>query len=266
VRVLGRQSKGKVGLVEYATVRQGRDAIRDAMMALRTQGFRHAILDAVDDAHLMELGAACSALALITGGSGMALGLPENFRRQGLLPVNASADRLPAVGGMTAVVAGSCSVATLGQIEFMRRSRPTFRVDPMALARGDDVAGEALRWALPQLAAGPVLVYSSAAPEEIARVQQALGRNESGALVERALARIADGLVQAGVRRLVVAGGETSGAVVNALGVRGLRIGPQIDPGVPWTLSMGQRPIALALKSGNFGAQDFFLRALDMVA
>jgi 3-dehydrotetronate 4-kinase len=261
VRVLGRQTKHRVGLVPYKTVKQGPEAIRAAFDRLRGEGVRHAILDAIEDRHLHDLGAACAGMALITGGSGMALGLPENFRRAGLLKAGAAADALPKIDGAAAVVAGSASAATLAQVEHMKRTHPALAIDPLALADGRDVAGEILAALKPRLGVEPVLAYATAPPEEVKRVQEKLGRERAGALVEQALAKIAAGLIEAGVRRLVVAGGETAGAVVQALGVKALRIGPQIDPGVPWTASLGAPPLALALKSGNFGGPDFFLKA-----
>jgi 3-dehydrotetronate 4-kinase len=147
----------------------------------------------------------------------------------------------------------------------MRKTCPAFYVDALSFSAGSDQAGAALQWATLKLQQGPVLVYSSAPPDEVKRIQSALGQERAGALIEQVLAKVAVGLVRAGVRKLVVAGGETSGAVVKALGVRGIRIGPQIDPGVPWTVSMDEPRIALALKSGNFGAEDFFLKALALV-
>jgi uncharacterized protein YgbK (DUF1537 family) len=175
------------------------------------------------------------------------------------------AAELPKIEGLSAVLSGSCSTATNGQVEEWLRSRPGFRIDPLGLAQGSDLAGEAIAWAGERIAAGPVLVYATSAPEQVARVQARLGAERAGQLVEACLARVARELVERGVRRLVVAGGETSGAVVSALGVRALRIGRQIDPGVPWTASVGGAPLALALKSGNFGGQDFFARALAML-
>ena len=151
----------------------------------------------------------------------------------------------------------------MGQIAKMKAAHPALQLDPLQLAeRGDAVVSDALAWAQQSLQAGPVLIYASAPPDEVKSAQAKLGRDKAGALVEHAMAALASGLVKAGVRRLVVAGGETSGAVVQALGLRALRIGPQIDPGVPATLALGDPPIALALKSGNFGAEDFFLKAI----
>jgi uncharacterized protein YgbK (DUF1537 family) len=264
VRVLQRQSKGPVGLVPYPVVERGPDAIRARFDQLRGERVRQAIADAVSDRHLLALGAAAADLALITGGSGIAMGLPENFRRQGLLASGDHADRLPHTPGLEAILAGSCSAATLGQIERHRAAgRPTFVLDPIGLIDGGDDIERALAFAERHLGEGPILITSSAPPDEVAKVQERLGRERAGAAIEAALAEIARGLVARGVRRLVVAGGETAGAVVGALGVKGLRIGPPIDPGVPWTTSLGQPPLALALKSGNFGAPDFFIKAFE---
>jgi uncharacterized protein YgbK (DUF1537 family) len=262
VRVLQRQTKRTVGLVRYDTVAMGASALRRRFDALRREGAGLAIVDAVSDADLLAIGRACDDMPLVTGGSGAALGLPENFRGKGLLGHVATAADLPAIAGPAAVLSGSCSVATNAQVREWLRSRPGFAIDPLALAAGKDVAGEALAWAEPRLAAGPVLIYATAPPEAVKAVQRALGAERAGQLVERCLAAVARGLHARGVRTLVVAGGETAGAVVTALGVRALRIGPQIDPGVPWTASLGDDPVRLALKSGNFGAVDFFARAL----
>ena len=266
VRVLGRQTSGKVGLVELNTVKQGVSAIRAAMQKLIQDGYRYAILDATEDAHLFALGEACEALPLITGGSGLALGLPENFRRAGLLTPNAQADALPEVGGLAAVIAGSCSVATLGQIANMQRTHPSYQLDPLKLAAGEDQVSAALEFAKTKLAQEPVLIYASATAEEVKQAQLALGKERASEVIETAQGKIAQGLVALGVRKFVIAGGETSGAVVSALKVKALQIGPQIDPGVPWTMSMGEVNIALALKSGNFGSEDFFLKALKCIA
>jgi 3-dehydrotetronate 4-kinase len=265
VRVLQRQSRGRVGLVPEATVARGAAAIRDAFAALRRDGFAHTIVDAIQDRDLAAIGEAAADFKLITGGSGIALGLPENFRRRGLLDGGA-ADSLPAISGAAAVLSGSCSTATLAQVAYMKERAPAFTVDPIAFAESGEGAQQALAWAKPLLGEQPILISASAPPEKVAEVQHRLGRERAGALVEGTLAAIASGLADAGVRRFVVAGGETAGAVAQALGVTGLRIGRQIDPGVPWTASLGEPALALALKSGNFGAPDFFLRALSVLS
>ncbi len=262
VRVLGRQSSGSVGLVPFATVERGVATIRGAMTALKEQGRRYAVVDAVSDAHLYAIGEAAAAHALITGGSGVAIGLPENFRRAGLLTSDGDAAGLPAVEGHAAVLAGSCSRATLFQIANARGHAEVLELDALATPDAAALAAQALAWALPRLGSAPIVIAASAPPDKVAALQASLGRDAAGALVEHALANIAEGLVAAGVRRLVVAGGETSGAVVTRLGVHRLRIGREIDPGVPWTFAEGSGPgMQLALKSGNFGAPDFFLKA-----
>jgi uncharacterized protein YgbK (DUF1537 family) len=263
VRVLGRQTRRKVGLVALPTVRHGAAAMRAAFKALQRSGHAYAVVDAVADEDLLALGAACAELPLLTGGSGIAMGLPANFgTRKDAGSENAAA--LPAAGGYAAVLSGSCSAQSNAQVAHWLKTHPAFHIDPLRLAGGEDLAAAALAWAGPLLAAGPVLVYATAGPDDVRSVQARLGVQRAGELVEQCLAGIAQGLIERGVRRLVVAGGETSGAVVKALGVRALRIGAQIDPGVPWTQSVGEPRIALALKSGNFGGVDFFAKALDM--
>jgi len=266
VRVLDRQTKGSVGLVDYVTVRKGPLATLEAFSAMRADGTRFAVVDALDDADLVTIGEACADMPLITGGSGVAIGLPENFRRRGLLQATDAADTLPDIKGHAVVLAGSCSRATREQINIMSKDHPDLKIDPLELAEDTGVAARALAWASPLLPEGPVLIYASADPAEVKQAQEALGMERAGSLVEEAMAEIARGLVAAGVRRLIVAGGETSGAVVGGLGITGLRIGPEIDPGVPWTVSLGETPLLLALKSGNFGAPNFFTKAFGKLS
>jgi len=266
VRVLGRQTGGGVGLVPCEVVDRGSEAIRDAMTVGSRGGQRFLVVDALSDAHLKSIGRACRDLALITGGSGIAMGLPANYRAQGLLGNYDDAASLPPADGRCAILAGSCSRATLAQIDHFRRSgSDLFQLDPRRLAAGDEIVGEVLEWARSRLGDRPVLIYSSASPEDLAAVHEQLGRTRSGEMIEGAMASVARGLVGAGVRRLVVAGGETSGAVVSALGVKALRIGSEISPGVPWTMSLGEPSLFLALKSGNFGEPDFFQRAFEVL-
>jgi 3-dehydrotetronate 4-kinase len=263
VRVLGRQTDGAVGLVPFATVEAGEAAIRRAMTALKEGGRRYAVVDALTDAHLLAIGAAAAGHALVTGGSGVAMGLPANFRRDGSLPERgASASALPPMEGHAAVLAGSCSRATLGQIGLARDHAPTLELDALGTPDAAALTRQALEWASDKLGAAPVVIAASAPPDRVAALQAKLGREAAGALVEDAMAGVAEGLVARGVRRMVVAGGETSGAVVARLGVRFLRIGPEIDPGVPWTYAE-PGGLHLALKSGNFGGRDFFLRAFE---
>lgn len=264
VRVLGRQTAGRVGLIPYEVVSDGSRSIRAARRELEARGYRYAVVDAVEERHLEDLGAACADLPLVTGASGVAMGLPGNFRRAGLLGARDDAPSVPSVGGYAAVLAGSCSEATLAQVAEAARQWPAYFIDPVAADAGKNVVAEALSWAEPRLRNHPVVIYSSAAPAEVANTQRLLGRQRAGQVIEEMLAAIAVRLVSVDVRRLVIAGGETAGAVVQALGVGVLRIGPQIAPGVPLTVSVSKPPIALVLKSGNFGAPRFFIEALEM--
>jgi 3-dehydrotetronate 4-kinase len=261
VRVLGAQAQRPVGLIDLATVRRGPAAVRARIAALRAEKFGFAIADAIANEDLECLGAACADLPLLTGGSGLAIGLPDNFRRKGRLPERGQADALKAVGGPRVVIAGSCSSATQGQVAAMREQYPSLKLDVEAVGSGDGVR-RAIEWASRHIGDEPILIYSTADPEEVRAAQARFG--DAGARVEDALAAIARRLVDdLGARRLIVAGGETSGSVVKALGLKQLRIGPEICPGVPWTTAetVDGQTLALALKSGNFGAADFFLSA-----
>ena len=261
VRVLSRQAEGTVGLVPFATVDAGPGPIRSALTRLREQGRRFAIVDAVADAHLLSIGAAVANHPLVTGGSGVAMGLPENFRTLGLLSPDICID-LPTVDGPAAILVGSCSRATLLQVATTREILPTLELDPLATADASALVEQAMAWADPRLGDQPIVIAASSTPDRVAKLQAKLGRDAAGALVENALAMIAQRLVDRGVRRMVVAGGETSGAVVSTLGITRLRIGAEIAAGVPWTFAEGSGPdMLLALKSGNFGSPHFFQEA-----
>jgi uncharacterized protein YgbK (DUF1537 family) len=269
VRVMQAQTRRRVGLVAQDVVARGAVAIRERFAALQAQGVGVAVVDAVCNDDLMRIGQALAGMPLVTAGSGIAIGLPQNWRSQ--LGDAAVAAQLPRAGGLQAVVSGSCSVATNAQVQqFLQAGRPAFAVDPLAIAAGTDVASQALSVLLPKLGSGPVLAYATAEPTAVKAVQERLGVERAGAIVEDTLSRIAAGLVRAGVRQLVVAGGETSGAVVQALGVQRMAIGAQIDPGVPWTAV--QSPVCpgevlhMALKSGNFGTNDFFTKAFTVLS
>ena len=264
VRVMQAQCKSKVGLLSHKTIAQGATAISLEITNLKQQGVRIAVVDAVSNDDLMRLGPALKGMPLVTAGSGVAIGLPQNF---GLLPTP-QASVLPKASGLQAVVSGSCSQATNRQVaHFKATGRPAFLIDPLHLKGSwEDLVQEALAWAEGHLASGPVLVYSTATPESVQAVQSQLGVEAAGHQVEQALAAIARGLVELGVQQMVVAGGETSGACVQALAIEQLQIGPQIDPGVPWCHAhtpMGS--VHITLKSGNFGTDDFFSKAFTFL-
>lgn len=267
VRVLQAQCTRKVGLIDHAVVARGAAAIEERIAQLKAEGVSIAIVDAVSNDDLLRMGPALAKLPLLTAGSGVAIGLPANF---GLAP-SSQASALPKAGGKTAVVSGSCSLATNRQVlDFIQRGGAAMAIDPLRIAAGVDVTAEVLAWAAPLIDKGPVLVYSTAEAGAVKSVQGRLGVEEAGAMVERTIAAIARGLVERGVHQLVVAGGETSGACVQALGIAQMQIGPQIDPGVPWCHARcdaaPEAGLHITLKSGNFGSDDFFTKAFTVLA
>ena len=263
VRWLQRQMPGKVGLLAHPVVAAGAAAVRERLGQLAADGVRVAIADAITDADLRALGEGCADLALITGGSGIALGLPENFRRKGQLAL-ASAAPVRA-GGRAVVVSGSCSTATRAQVAAYAAGAPARLVTAEQVLEEGLTPQQVAAWVREQPPEPAPLVYTSADPAVVAAAQQRHGAERVAEAIESFTGRLARQLLDDGFRRFIVAGGETSGAVVQALGVRQLAIGPEIDPGVP-ALRGVDVPVGLALKSGNFGATDFFSKALRQVA
>lgn len=261
MRLLAPQVTGKTGLVDRLTVAQGADAIAAALDNLRAQGIGHVVVDAVADADLHQIAGACRDMPLLTGGSALAMPLPALYAQDGRLADDAPEARRMQVGSGAIVLSGSCSAMTRAQVARYRETAPGYRLDPLVLAR--DGAGAAVAWLKDQTPDAAPILFATAEPADVRAAQSELGTARAGELVEAALADVAIVARERGVRRFVVAGGETSGAVTQALGVSRLDIGAEIAPGVPWTYcdSAGQK-IALALKSGNFGAEGFFGDAL----
>jgi uncharacterized protein YgbK (DUF1537 family) len=256
---LARQTRDPVGLVAWQTIHAGPAALRGALDRAAAAGERLVIVDAVDDADLLVIAEACRDDRLLTGGSGIALGLAENFLRAGLARGGGTA--VGGVGGPGAILAGSCSGATRGQIDRHVADHPSFVIDVDAVMEGRIGAADIAGFLLAQSANAPI-AHSSGDPARVRALQDRHGRERVSAVLDALFAETARRLVDGGIRRLVVAGGETSGAVVSALDLGALTIGEEIDPGVPVLVSGGSAPIALALKSGNFGAPDFFAKAL----
>ncbi len=265
VRVMQAQCQHQVGLIEYQHILAGSEAISSCIARLKASNTQIAIVDAVTNDDLYRIAPALKDLPLITGGSGIAIGLPANFG----LCVHPASSKLPAASGYQAIVSGSCSQATNLQVEnFKNLGGATYAVNPLELSEKsvEQLLGEVLTWAEPRLSIGPVLVYSSASPDQVKAVQSQLGVQAAGNAIENLLGLVAKGLVALGVGQLLVAGGETSGACVKALGIDQMQIGQQIDPGVPWCYAEVQnKPLHLALKSGNFGATDFFTNAFSIL-
>jgi uncharacterized protein YgbK (DUF1537 family) len=268
VRVLARQSRTKIGLVDLAVIARGPDAVRAHLAELAAKGFGAAIADAVFERDLETIGAAALDHRVSVGASGIGLGLARALMASGRVKTNAAttvSDK--PVGGPAACLAGSCSQATLQQIAQAEQAMPVLHLDPEQVVVGKDEVQRALAWARERLGKGPILIASSSTPDQVAALQARHGRDAAGHAIEQAMADIAEGLVTSGVRRLVVAGGETSGAVVDRLGIPGFLVGPEIAAGVPVLRAVGAKDgeMLLALKSGNFGGPDFFSDALGLM-
>ena len=269
VRHLQRQTDKRVGLIDWPLVSQGPEAIRGKIEQLRGDGVRIALVDALNDRDLTSVAQACARLALITGGSGLGMKLPEVWRDQGSLrAAERRLDKLHASQAGTLVLSGSCSEATLGQIEKYGGEKMQVRV--ASLAR--DAPAEVDRLAAGIQGGlsrdGSMIVYSSAGPDERqATLDEAAAAGHDAEAVRLAIERLFGALAKraldAGVRRIIAAGGETAGAVLEAVDVRAVEVLDTLDPGVPALLSIGRPRTALALKSGNFGAPDFFAKAAD---
>lgn len=256
VRVLQRQTSRKVGLIPYAAVDGGVPSLKAAFAAAKKAGVEIAIVDAVTERHLRDIGLACGDMALVTGGSGVSMGLPS---AAGARPP-ASPPPFPVRGGGEAILAGSCSQATRGQVaKEIAAGTASYRLDPANLPDAAALAS----WIRAQRADARLMIYSTADPADVRAAQGA----DSGVStrIEEVLAQAAADCVAFGRTRIVVAGGETSGAVVEKLGVRNLEIGPEIAPGVPWTRDLARPTLVLALKSGNFGGPDFFREAFEII-
>ena len=266
VRVLQSQSELPIGLIDHQCVNEGSQSIEAKFQELRLNSIGIAIVDAISNRDLFEIGRACKSLPLVTGASGIAIGLPQNFS----LSEAGQAELLPAATGFQAILSGSCSQASNVQVAtFIKAGLPAYQINPLHLANNSETIQHAIDWAIEHIQQGPALIYSTADPDAVKAIQNQLGITEAGNLIENALAAIAQGLVSAGVRQLIVAGGEVSGACVQALGIKQLQIGSQIDPGVPWCYANSEiidnQGIHLALKSGNFGTPDFFLKSFRML-
>jgi len=267
-RVLARQSKSKIGLVDLAAVARGPATVRTRLADLSARGFGAVIIDAVFASDLETIGDVALDHRLSVGASGFGLGLARGLIASGKVKADASNTVSDApVGGPAACLAGSCSQATLQQVANAQKVMPVLHLDPEQVVAGQGEARRALGWAGERLKEGPILIASSSTPDQVQAIQARHGRDAAGHAIEQAMADIAEGLVQSGVRRLVVAGGETSGAVVDRLRIPGFLVGAEIAAGVPVLRAVGAGggEMLLALKSGNFGGGEFFADALKLM-
>ena len=269
VRVMQAQTRRKVGLIDHTVMARGPSAIAEKIKALASEGVGVAIVDATSNEDLKTLGPALKGMPLLTAGSGVAIGLPGNWGLQ----TSAQASALPQAQGHQAIVSGSWSLATQGQVaHYKSTGLPSWQFDPLqwtdthvpAQIKAD--VDNALAWAAPLLSQGPVLIYATTDAETLQKVQAKFGREQAGEWMESALAQACVGLQALGVKQWVIAGGETSGACVQALNISQMQIGAQIDPGVPWCYAPNHAAGHLTLKSGNFGTPDFFTKAFDVLA
>ncbi|MCS5721444.1 four-carbon acid sugar kinase family protein [Herbiconiux sp. CPCC 203407] len=256
-RLLVAQSRESVGLVPWQVVAGGGTAVAEALATEASAGRRHVVVDALDDADLDSIAEVALTHRLATGSAGLAAAMA---RKVGLARSGPAPFVVPS--GDAVVLSGSCSAATRRQVELFRAQNPSFELDPIRLAEGSQFVDDAVSFVEASPAGSAPLVYSTADPEQVAHAQDVLGVQRAASIVEDALGEVASRLRASGRRHFVIAGGETSGAVVHALGVDSIVIGPEIAPGVPLTVSAGDHPVALVLKSGNFGGERFFTEAL----
>lgn len=261
LRLMEAQAQGRCGLVTATEMDRGVETVAEKLRQLAQQGIRYAVLDTLNEQHLLTQGAALKNMKLVTGGSGLAIGLARQWAQPGQgSPQAAGAPQ----GEKAVVLSGSCSIMTNRQVTRYRQQAAAKAIDVARCLNDDDRAAyvtELTDW-VQQQANGPLapLLYATAEPEKLRQVQQQYGMAAASQAVESLFAGLVEQLRQQGFNRFIVAGGETSGVVTQALGIRGFHIGPCISPGVPWVRAIDQ-PVSLALKSGNFGDENFFARA-----
>ena len=260
VRFLAAQSSREVGLLGIRKLTNSLQAIQQSLDQLPPL----VIVDAINDSHLSAIAEAVADHTLVTGGSAIAGHIAKLLVARGEISSKPSEDDQPFVSGPAAVLAGSCSLATQNQVNAFSKQHPMLQLDVAKAATENSVLSAAKDWVSKNIDRGPVLISTTTDADSLERIRDQIGREQAAEVAESLLSELGAFLVQQGVERLVVAGGETSGAVTQRLGVQAIRIGPEIAPGVPWTESLGEPRIALALKSGNFGSEHFFQEAIDL--
>ncbi len=266
MRLLQPQVQGKVGHIAWPDIAEGAARISDRLRELASNGVAHVVPDAISQADLTAISEAVQDFPLITGGSALALDLPRLLAAKGSIEAGGQDIVAPSTGKGNIVLSGSCSAMTRAQVAKYSATAASHRLDPLALADSDDALAVARQWLTAQDREAAKIIYATAEPADVACAQEKLGRERAGQVVEDALAILASDAFDLGIRRFVVAGGETSGAVTQALATDRLSVGREIAPGVPWCYAERKGDIfAITLKSGNFGTEDFFARALAML-
>lgn len=261
VRLMTRQAQGKAAVINASQLDKGADAVRDQLATLKTQGINYVVLDALHEQHLLTQGEALKEMRLVTGGSGLAIGIARAWATAQQNAAEAEWAGRPQ-GQRAVVISGSCSQMTNRQVNAYRQIAPSFEVQvERCLEDAASYAGELCDWvaANSQQSLAPLL-YATADARQLQAIQQQYGAARSSEAVEQLFAAVTGELKARGWQRFIVAGGETSGVVAQTLGVTAFHIGPMISPGVPWVRDIHQ-PLSLALKSGNFGDEQFFARA-----
>lgn len=259
VRLMDAQSQGKTGLVAYADVVQGAERVKARFAELKAQGYKYAVVDAADNSQLEVLAEAVADFKLVTGGSGLGAYMAA-YRSGGKKGANAFVPNK----GKTVVLSGSCSVMTNSQVSAYKQQAPSYFLEAEKAINNPNYVAEIYQWVIDNLDGDLApLVYATVPPEQLKEIQSQFGGDKASHAIENTFAKLAEKLQAAGVTNFITAGGETSSIVVQQLGFSGFHIGKQIAPGVPW-LQAVEKPIFLALKSGNFGKENFFSYAQGM--
>ena len=264
IRLMESQSKYKAGLIQLNEVRNGPQSIKRSINKLSKEGFRYAVADSITNDDLIALGSAVSNHPLVTGSSGIGFGISRDLQPK-ISKTNVKSVKVSNISGKSIILAGSCSKTTRSQLARVIDLWPSIKLDVAKIVKNKKTKFELIEWARNQPTDQPVVIFSSSSKKEILELQRDFEIRNVGKLIEKIFADIAESLVKSGFRKLIVAGGETSGAVVSALNIKKLRIGQEISPGIPWTETYSDPKLALALKSGNFGDQDFFIKAIKMI-
>ncbi|MDH2436446.1 four-carbon acid sugar kinase family protein [Pokkaliibacter sp. MBI-7] len=270
-RVIEAQARGQAGLVSYDVIRHGSAVIAERLQELTEQGKRYAVMDTLQEQHLLDIAAAVIDQPLVTGGSGLAIGLARLMAAEDAAQNHAAEAEGRPAPSPSLILSGSCSEMTNRQVNHYLPLAAHRMIDiQRCLEDGPAYLLELQQWSTEQALQAyqqgqpAPLLYATATPDQVSATQQAYGAERASQAIETLFGQLAVGVYQQGVRNFIIAGGETSSSVTQALAVNAFHIGPQIAPGVPWVRAT-DRPLSMALKSGNFGSESFFSRAQEFL-